>query len=388
MSTYVQKINGNYLAAYEVVPGSNLERRIRDLEVGAFQVVDPVSQSDFTPNVQNPSTKIIYLTKDPASQAYDPYYEWIYEEAQEGQVAGTWRCIGTTSMNLRDYKTVQTAVADPTVPTTGSNTSIEFIDTISQNENGVITPTKKRIPLATSTNPGIVKLGSDTVQTEAAELVSSSSGRTYAVQFDSNGNLVVNVPWTDAGAGLTFEQGFPYNPSSNPAVTVGSITSRIEALDATVNSTGGTNVALSVTEVDGVIDTVTITTDNTENKSNKITAWGTPTNEQYPSAKLVKDTLDAKQAAVTGLSGNFAGFNSSGELYDSGYDHTDFATAAQGALADTALQGGKIVGEASDLTVTNKILQIPKADIGTPATSASQATPGDYGVVQIECINI
>ena len=73
MSTYVQKINGNYLAAYEVVPGSNLERRIRDLEVGAFQVVDPVSQSDFTPNVQNPSTKIIYLTKDPASQAYDLY---------------------------------------------------------------------------------------------------------------------------------------------------------------------------------------------------------------------------------------------------------------------------------------------------------------------------
>jgi hypothetical protein len=37
-----------------------------------------------------------------------------------------------------------------------------------------------------------------------------------------------------------------------------------------------------------------------EDKSNKIATWGTPTDTQYPSAKLTKDTLDTKQAAITG----------------------------------------------------------------------------------------
>lgn len=53
------------------------------------------------------------------------------------------------------YKTVQTAVDDPTAHPT--NTSLTFIDTISQDTNGVITPTKKAItadsaPTEDSTN--------------------------------------------------------------------------------------------------------------------------------------------------------------------------------------------------------------------------------------------
>lgn len=34
---------------------------------------------------------------------------------------------------------------------------------------------------------------------------------------------------------------------------------------------------------------------NIENTNNKISSWGTPTNTQYPSAKLAKDTLDTKE---------------------------------------------------------------------------------------------
>lgn len=51
--------------------------------------------------------------------------------------------------------------------------------------------------LATSTVPGVVELGSDTVQTIVANSVTAESGRTYAIQKNSAGQLVVNVPWTN-----------------------------------------------------------------------------------------------------------------------------------------------------------------------------------------------
>ena len=49
---------------------------------------------------------------------------------------------------------------------------------------------------ATSSTYGVVKLGSDTVQSTSANSVTSTSSRTYAVQKNSNGQLVVNVPWS------------------------------------------------------------------------------------------------------------------------------------------------------------------------------------------------
>lgn len=49
------------------------------------------------------------------------------------------------------YKTTQTAVADPTA----SGNSVSFIDTISQDSNGVIAPTKKTIPNAAASTSGV-----------------------------------------------------------------------------------------------------------------------------------------------------------------------------------------------------------------------------------------
>lgn len=50
---------------------------------------------------------------------------------------------------------------------------------------------------ASTTTLGVVKLGSNTAQTVAANAVSSTSSRTYAIQNNGSGQLVVNVPWSD-----------------------------------------------------------------------------------------------------------------------------------------------------------------------------------------------
>lgn len=58
------------------------------------------------------------------------------------------------------------------------------------------------IEAATSSSLGLVKLGSDTVQSTSANSVTSTASRTYAVQKNSNGQLVVNVPWTTSSASI------------------------------------------------------------------------------------------------------------------------------------------------------------------------------------------
>lgn len=63
-----------------------------------------------------------------------------------------------SAANGSGYKPIQTAVSDPTASTTTSTT---FIDSISQNANGVITATKKTLPTASATVAGITTVGAD-----------------------------------------------------------------------------------------------------------------------------------------------------------------------------------------------------------------------------------
>lgn len=59
------------------------------------------------------------------------------------------------------------------------------------------------VEMATSTAAGIVRLGSDNVQYKDANKVSSTEDRTYAVQVNKAGQLVVNVPWEDKNTGVS-----------------------------------------------------------------------------------------------------------------------------------------------------------------------------------------
>jgi hypothetical protein len=54
---------------------------------------------------------------------------------------------------------------------------------------------------ATATTLGIVKLASDTVQTVLANTVTATANRTYGVQFNSDDQMVVNIPWLNVAQG-------------------------------------------------------------------------------------------------------------------------------------------------------------------------------------------
>ena len=115
-----------------------------------------------------------------------------------------WELFGVD--NISSYKLKQTAVTSPNA----SSTAIAFIDTISQDANGVITATKKTVQNATTGQAGVVKVGSNinvsggviSVPTATSGKLGvvkpgTTNGQTYGVAVDANGAMTVNVPWTD-----------------------------------------------------------------------------------------------------------------------------------------------------------------------------------------------
>lgn len=59
------------------------------------------------------------------------------------------------------------------------------------------------LPTATSIVKGGVEIFSDTVQAVAASAVSATAARSYGVQLNAAGQMVVNVPWTDVNTTYT-----------------------------------------------------------------------------------------------------------------------------------------------------------------------------------------
>jgi hypothetical protein len=144
----------------------------------------------------------------------------------------TYSAATATALGLIELadNTVQT-VAATAVSATASRTYGLQVNSSGQ---GVInvpwTDTVYTLPAATSTVRGGIELGSDTVQSVAANAVSATASRSYALQVNSDAQGVVNVPWTDttysAGEGITlssttFRMHYPlYVQTATPTTSV------------------------------------------------------------------------------------------------------------------------------------------------------------------------
>lgn len=83
----------NYYTKNETYTQTEIDEKIGS--IGSFVIA---TLKDDVPDVPDPSTKVIYLTKDESLTATDPYTEWIYTNDE-------WVIIGETTVDLSNYYT-------------------------------------------------------------------------------------------------------------------------------------------------------------------------------------------------------------------------------------------------------------------------------------------
>lgn len=393
-ATYVTKVNNTLIAASEAVPESPLANKLAALATGSFEVVSLDAETG-KPNVATPEKKI-YLTKSSSAGLTDPYTEWIYTGTFGESVDPTkWEIIGETSIDLSGYKTKQTAKTDPSA----SGTTITAIDTITQNENGEITATKKTIRSGTTSQTGVVQLEDSVSSTSTTKAATPNSVKTaydlangkYTKPNDGipktdltstvqasldkadaaiSGAKVNSAAVTVTNNALVLSADGTYS-TTNKLATQSTVTNAINALDVDVISGTGKYIA-SVSEANGLVsatlaDLPTIPTVNDGTLQLQING-GTATSK-FTANQSGDSTITFAEGAtngtikVDGTDVKVHGLGTAAYTASGAY-----ATAAQGTKADNAVSGVTVAGTS---VVTNHVAAIPSA------------TSAVYGVVTI-----
>ena len=137
------------------------------------------------------------------------------------------------------------SVAANTVSTTAGRTyGIQLNSSDQAVVNVPWTDTAYTLPEATTTVRGGIELFSDTDQSVAATAVSTTAARTYGLQLNSDGQGVVNVPWTDtSGSNVTANGLWEHGATIATNYTMAAGNNAIRAGPITIN----TEVSVTVT---------------------------------------------------------------------------------------------------------------------------------------------
>ena len=174
-----------------VVSGVNLQRdskgHIVGVTVDSVKIPSKPTDNDTknTAGATDTSSKIFLVGA--TSQGANPQ-----TYSHDTAYVGTDGCLYS---NKTKVKVVQTAVSDPTA----SGNATAFIDTISQDANGVITATKKDVRSATTGQTGVVKLNNTVTSTSTSEAGTAKAVKT-AYDKGAEALTAANSKWTAVDA--------------------------------------------------------------------------------------------------------------------------------------------------------------------------------------------
>lgn len=202
------------------IPSSQLPSYVDDVvDVKDFVTENPTSGMTVGEKYYNTTTNTLLVATSPTTtegELLEP--DKIYVKVSDSTV---WRWSGTQLVQMNAglvlgetsttaYRGDKGKIAYDHSQSTGNphNTQISQIPNLQSELDGK-SPTSHTHASATSTTPGFVELGSDTVQTVAVMSPTSIANRTYPIQVNSSGQMVVNVGWE--GNNTTYQEGSAAN---------------------------------------------------------------------------------------------------------------------------------------------------------------------------------
>jgi hypothetical protein len=402
------------------------------------------------------------LTYISSATGDDKYKEWIYTGDPTAAVDNSkWVVIGETSLDLSNYKTKQTAKSSPTA----SGNTLAFIDTISQDANGVITATKKNVTIDTalstsSTNPVQNKVinsalsGKKDTQTAVSDPTASGTSITFIASITQNEQGVISptkktvstmgaasssaagtaglVPAPGSGKQGSFLRGDgTWQTPTDSKVTQTKLagtetgaypiilknsTTATDSTTNTVNYVPGITITPSTKTITATNFAGTATTAKDYSSSGGIatalagkkdtqTAVSDPSAGSTPTLSFIATISQDAQGVITATKENVkidtalsssstnpvqnkvvnTAINAKYTKPSTGIPKTDLASAVQTSLgkADSSVQDVTVAG--TTVVNSSKVAQIAAATTPTGTTAGAE---GSYGVVKLEIISI
>lgn len=161
-------------------------------EMGGFATAN--SAAGGVPDVQNPSTKLIYLVKDSNVTGDDKYNEWIFTSADASTTA--WEKIGDTTLDLTNYATTGWVDTNYVAKTATANWDVtEYTGasgiTIDNNHNVGLAPDYK-----TAVENVSSKLNTSDFETWSGAATTDITPYTAGANIDITNHVVSGKDWT------------------------------------------------------------------------------------------------------------------------------------------------------------------------------------------------
>lgn len=195
------------------------------------------------PNLTNYKTKQTAVSSPTASGNATAFIDSISQSAN-GEITVTKKNVQFPDYS-NTYKKIQTAVSSPTA----SGNTTAFIDTISQDAQGKITVTKKNVQFPDYSNTYQPKGNYKTVQTAVSDPTASGSATAFidSISQDTNGKITVSKKNITAAA-LGLDRAMSFLGTTTTALTDGATTNPITINRASTTAAKGDVVIISGTD--------------------------------------------------------------------------------------------------------------------------------------------